>query len=185
MLVFCTKAKNVTVMLNSAASFLLILFRQKMLFLAALSLFIAAHNAQAAEINSTATVTLSDGLELEELRQLSFGVVLIPSTGTNTVGVDNVGTGQYTSGSETLGDSQQNARYSITGFANQEVSITTSNVVSDIPGVSFSVEHPNSRTLDTNGTANFKVWGEIVIDNTAQAGQYDNDLEYTVTVAYP
>ncbi len=140
----------------------------------------------AASQTGTATVTLSEGLVLEEVRQLSFGNVLLPTTGTNVVTVDTVGSGNYTSG-DVIGTDQSNARYKIVGFSDAVVDITSSDVVSTIPGVTFNaIDHGNSRTLDGSGEAFFKIGGTITVDTSAAAGVYNTgQLSYIITVDYP
>lgn len=145
-----------------------------------------AQYANALTTQGAASVTIADGLAVQETQILSFGRIIKPTSGTHRVVVRPNGTYNAASAAFTLGQEQQNAIFRITGDADANIVISSSNIQSTITGVTFdSLRHPTSRTLNRRGLRNLNVGGVIIVDSSVVPGVYNQgELSYSITVNY-
>lgn len=153
-----------------------------------------AAQAQPATANATSSATLLRPVSISANSNLSFGRIVLPSSGT---GVVTVGTGSDTvvasSGAAALtGATTSRAAFSISGEGGQAVSVSVpSTVVMTNPSsASITVTLTSSvagsttlsGTLGAAGSASFFVGGSFNASSTTSTGAYSGT--FTVTVAY-
>ena len=146
---------------------------------------IAPSLVQAETTSNSSSVTLVEPLTMTQSREMNFGKVLVPSSGSNLVRLK--GNGDYHSSTTgTIGNFQESAQFKITGDPNSVVEYTSVSVSSTIPGVTFDrLYHTASQTINNNGKKNLNVGARIYVSSTATPGVYDNgELSYTIQVEY-
>lgn len=143
--------------------------------------------ANATSITSSAGVDVVTPLIMNQVREMSFGQVSIPPTGSPPNAIKVKKNGDYASGTTgVIGEFQESARFEIFGEPNTVVQFSEVSVNSTIVGVTFdNIIVSATKTIPNDGQRFTKIGGQISIDSTASAGVYDNgELTYTVSIEY-
>ena len=137
--------------------------------------------------NFTANAKIVKAVTLAKKSDLDFGTITMLSTlTTQTVKVNQDNTTACGGTDLTCSfPTQAAATFTVTGVPTQALTVTLAapTNLNDVNGnlVAFRPSYPSSVTVDTNGTKDFAIGGEIDVVSATKDGVYKGDLIVTVT----
>ncbi|WP_168210580.1 DUF4402 domain-containing protein [Persicimonas caeni] len=142
----------------------------------------------AATETGTAHVEILTNLTIQEVTQMDFGIIAMPSTGTDSFSLDSAGavTHTGTDGTHSPG-TQVVGTYDLTGEPGRLVDISTTVTTDFAAGVRLTeitlddqvsnAGTPATTTLDTTGAATARMGGTVEVDAGATTGAHTASID--------
>jgi hypothetical protein len=173
----------------------MILLRSVGTALVMLGVSLSAHAQATASATANATVTVIQPISVAKNKDLAFGTLVKPGSGSGTATISNAGVRSVASGVQALSSTTPSqAQFTITGEGGQSISVTVPSSVTLASGAnSLNVSLTNDMTgsassqvlsgaIGASGTLTVNVGGSVTLPSTQATGVYSATV--TLTASY-